>query len=200
MHVRRALAVVVALLWMAFPAQARDMTGKGGVGMLLTTEGMPMASFRYWRTNFALEGLIGYVSTTPVPARLTHPDTTQVRFALGFLYRIGDASKASLAIGLRPWASYLLTTWSVFYRPDGQAPSQVENSCWRFGAEIPLHGEVFLNDHFSLVGHVGLTIDLGPPIGHINCGNSLAVGQKDPTLVIGVQGGFAGGAGATYYF
>jgi hypothetical protein len=200
MQMSRACALAAVLFLLAVPAQARDMTGKGGVGMLLTTEGVPMASFRYWRTNFALEGLIGYVSTTPVPARLTHPDTTQVRFSLGFLYRIGDAPKASLAIGLRPWAEYLLTSWSLFYRPDGQTLSPTENSCWRFGTEIPLHGEVFLNDHFSLVGHVGLTFDFGPPIGHINCGTAPNVGKGDPTLVIGLRGGFAGGAGASYYF
>lgn len=200
MQASRVRAVVAVLLLLAFPAQARDMTGKGGIGVLLTTEGMPMASFRYWRTNFAIETLAGYVSSTPVPARLSHPDTTQVRLSIGFLYRIGDAPKASLAIGVRPWVEYQLASWSVAYRPDGQTPSEVDNGCWRFGAEIPLHGEFFLNDHFSLVGHAGLTIDLGPPLGRINCSSPAPGAPADPALVIGVQGGFSGGAGMTYYF
>ncbi len=196
----RYLAVLLLGLLAATPSYARDMTGKGGVGLLVTTDGMPMAVFRYWRTSFAVEGLVGYVSATPAPARVTHPDTTQVRLALGFLYRIGDAAKASLALGVRPWVEYTLASYSVFYRPNGQTPTQIDDGTWRFGAEIPLHGEVFLNDHFSLVGHVGLTFDLGPPNGRPDGTATSLDQQKDATLLIGVRGGFAGGAGATYYF
>lgn len=176
------------------------MTGKGGIGVLVTTEGMPMASFRYWRTNFALEGLLGYVASTPTPARVTRPDLTQLRFAFGLLYRIADAAKASLAIGVRPWLQYTLASYSVYYRPSGQAPTEVDDGSWRFGAEIPLHGEVFLNDHISLVGHVGLTVDLGTPLGRSDGAATALDRQKDTTVLIGLRGGFAGGAGATYYF
>lgn len=176
------------------------MTGKGGVGLLVTTEGMPMAAFRYWRTSYALEALVGYVSATPVPARVTRPDTTQVRVSLGFLYRIGDAPKASLAIGLRPWVEYTLVSYSVFYRPNGQTPTQVDDGNWRFGTEIPLHGEVFLNDHFSLIGHVGLNVDFGSPVARLSGTATALDQQKDASLFIGVRGGFAGGVGATYYF
>ena len=186
-----ALIVAVGLLFGApNSAQARDMTGKGGVGLLVTTAGMPMLAFRYWRTNAALEGLIGYVATTPTPATADHPDTTQVRLALGFLYRLHDAAKSSLSLGLRPWLQYTLAS----------SPTEKDQSQWRFGAEIPLQGEVFLNDHFSLIGHVGLTFDFAPPQARAD-GNATSLDAlKDSTLVIGMRGGFSGGAGVTYYF
>ena len=192
------LLVLAVLFFAAIPAQARDMTGKGGVGLLITTEGMPMAVFRYWRTNLALEGLFGYVSTTAVPARVTRPDLTQLRLAIGILYRIADAPKASLAIGIRPWLQYTLASYAVFYRPG--VPTTVDDGSWRFGAEIPLHGELFLNDHFSLIGHVGLTIDLGQPLGRSDGATTALDQAKDTSVLIGVRGGFAGGAGFTYYF
>ncbi len=181
---------VLVLVVLAIPAQARDMTGKGGIGVLVTTEGMPMLAFRYWRTHLALEGLLGYVATTPTPATLERPDTTQLRIALGFLYRLADDQKASLALGLRPWLQYTLQS----------ATDQKDQSTWRFGAEIPLQGEVFLNDHISLIGHVGLTIDLATPQARTD-GSATALDlRKDTTLLIGVRGGFSGGAGVTYYF
>lgn len=199
MQSARCVALAV-LLFAAAPAYARDMTGKGGVGLLITTEGMPMATFRYWRSSVALEALVGYVSTTPATARVSHPDVTQLRIALGLLYKLGDASRASLSLGLRPWLQYTLSTYSIFLRPSGQAADEVEDSNWRFGAEIPLQGEVFLNDHFSLIGHVGLTMDIGPPISRSDGAATALDLQKDTTFLIGVRGGFAGGAGATYYF
>ena len=183
------LAMVVFLAC-ALPAQARDMTGKGGVGALITTEGVPMAVFRYWRTNVALEGLLGYVASTPTPATVARPDTTQVRVAIGFLYRLHDAQRASLALGVRPWLQYTLT----------KSPDQNDQSNWRLGAEIPLQAEVFLNDHFSLIGHAGLTIDLAQPQARGD-GLTTTLDQKqDTSLLIGVRGGFSGGAGFTYYF
>ncbi len=194
------LPLLAVLVLAASPVQARDMTGKGGVGMLVTTEGMPMAAFRYWRTNFAVELLVGYVATTPSPATVTRPDTTQVRAAIGFLYRIADAPKTSLAIGLRPWLQYRLTSYSIYLRPNNQALTEMDPGFWSFGAEIPLHGEVFLNDHFSLIGHVGLTIDLGAPLARSDAAATTLDQAKDTNLLIGIRGGFSGGAGVTYYF
>ncbi len=204
-HAKVCLRILAVLLlagphFVAAPAQARDMTGKGGIGLLITTEGMPMVAFRYWRTNFAFEALAGYAATTPVPATVNQPDTTQVRFAMGLLYRVADSPKASLAVGLRPWVQYRLTSYDVYLRPAGQAPTEMSPSSWNFGAEIPLHGEVFLSDHFSLIGHVGLTIDLGAPAARTDGTMTVLDRATDTTLLIGIRGGFSGGVGVTYYF
>jgi hypothetical protein len=116
-----------------------------------------MLAMRYWRTQFALEALVGYQATTPVPARISRPDETNLRLSLGLLYRIADAQKASLAVGIRPWAQYQAASYTLSYRPGGGDAVEVDTSSWRFGAEIPLHAEVFLNDHFSLSGQAALT-------------------------------------------
>ena len=185
-------------------AHARDMTGKGGVGLLVTNSAMPMASFRYWRTQLALEVLAGYVASTPVSATAARPDQTNLLVAVGLLYRIADAPKASLSLGLRPWVRYTLTSFGVDER-DADNPGEwtvrtIDVSTWRFGAEIPLQAEAFLTDHFGLVGSVGLTMDLGRPlvIGRDHSGTL----DRDTSagVLLGVRGGFSGGLGATYYF
>lgn len=185
-------AALLALLLAARPAQARDMTGKGGVGALLTAAGMPMASFRYWRTNFALELLGGYVTSRPAEPQPGNQETTQLRLAVGLLYRLADSQRASLAVGLRPWLQYFVP----------RDPAAADNpSTWRFGAELPLQAELFLNDHVSLVGLVGLTIDVGKPLTRGDgADTALERGQGGSDIVIGMRGGFSGGAGVSYYF
>ncbi len=56
------LAAVAATL-AANTAFARDMTGKIGVGMGLSGQGMPLAVIRYWRTKVAFELMVGWQST-----------------------------------------------------------------------------------------------------------------------------------------
>lgn len=180
--------LLLALLLMPLESLARDMTGKGGVGVLVTTEALPMLAFRYWRTNFALELLAGYrsVSLAPQPAQ-PRPEQIDVLFALGLLYRVADGARASLALGLRPWLRYTLQ-------------SVHDQSSWRFGTEIPLQAEAFLTDHFSLIGAVGLTIDFGAPIVRSTTTGTSLDGPTDTGVLLGVRGGFSGGLGATYYF
>ena len=194
------LLLVVAMLACALPVQARDMTGKGGVGMLVTNDGMPMLAFRYWRTQVALEVLAGYVATTPSQPTAVRQDLTELVVAMGLLYRVADAPRASLSVGVRPWARYLLGQYTVPATTAGGSPTSIDTSTWRFGAEIPLQAEAFLTDHFGLVGSVGLTVDLGQPI---SVGASRATTldtQANTSVLVGVRGGFSGGLGAMYYF
>lgn len=51
-----------ALMVLTETAYARDMTGKFGIGMGLTSEAMPTLTLRYWRTKVALEVMVGWSS------------------------------------------------------------------------------------------------------------------------------------------
>jgi hypothetical protein len=112
------LAVVAACC--AGPAVARDMTGKGGVGLLIVPAAAPVAALRYWRTNQAFEVLVGWdksydFGARPVaqkdPASLCTPpqrdvvdfDFTGLRVAGSWLKVLADHPRATLALGVRPW-------------------------------------------------------------------------------------------------
>ncbi len=56
------LALIAGLL-VPRGAMARDMTGKIGVGVGMTGQGMPMVVLRYWRTKLAFEAMVGWQST-----------------------------------------------------------------------------------------------------------------------------------------
>lgn len=45
-------------------AQARDMTGKASVGVLMTNDGLAKLALRYWRTQMAVEVTAGWESRT----------------------------------------------------------------------------------------------------------------------------------------
>jgi len=182
---------------------ARDMTGKAGFGLTASSAGPPSLSMRYWRTQSAYELLVAATSYSSDPVQIdpTHTMTTldtQLRVAIGMLYRIGDHPRTSLAVGLRPWILYEYggtdttdSTTKATKRTAGDFPL-------RFGVEVPLQAEMFLTDHFGLVALVSLSFGTGAPLGSPADQLSLRA-QKGSKLVM-LGGAFGGGIGASYYF
>ncbi|MFZ4577644.1 MAG: hypothetical protein ACOYOB_04530 [Myxococcota bacterium] len=171
------------------PCQARDMTGKAGIGALATTSGMQFLTLRYWRTNVATEVLAGWQSLAE--NAVDAADVTQLRVGLGLGYRIGDQPKASLTAGVRPWMQ-------IEYRTVRVDTTDQTNTYLRYGVEFPLQGEYFVSDNFSVLGTVGVSVAFGAPVGVAQ--DALAQETRDGSVLVTLGGGFSGGLGMSYYF
>lgn len=172
-----ALALTTTLALSA-PATAKDMGGKFGVGLNQSlTGGVTGLGLNYWIGNLKLGGIFGMNFFFP-----DGQDTVStVVIGLQGLYAIARADDVNLNFGLR---------FNMGINDPGAADTQ-------FGVQfdIPLEAEYFLSEHFSLFGHVGLTMTI---IG--DDPNPLAPGvTKGFNLGVG-QGGFSGGAGFNFYF
>lgn len=235
------LPLLTALLLLghalANTAHARDMTGKAGVGVQVDAQNVPRLVFRYWRTNSAIELLAAWPSRTaqwpadsklsdlPVASRPTadgnvmqhyfYEQRQPIRIALGFLYRIGDAPRASLAIGVRPWLQIDKRNFRwrsenpgevplvdpPFQDKDGTAVAPQEVTFWNYGVELPLQAEAFLTDNFSLQGYVSINATLGVPVDEKTAlSNPLAARADANTFTLSTAGAFSGGAGFCFYF
>ncbi len=217
-------------------AYARDMTGKAGVGVQVDAQQVPRLVFRYWRTNSAIELLAAWPSMTaqwpadskladlPVATRHTkdgdvlqhyfYEQRQPIRVALGFLVRIGDAPRASLAIGVRPWLQ--IDKRNIRWRLGGErdrvtvdppftdakgkvAPEEI--TFWNYGVELPLQAEAFLTDNFSLQGYVSINATFGAPVDDKTAlSNPLAGRAGANTFTLSTAGAFGGGAGFCFYF
>lgn len=208
---RCAVLVLPLLLagWPA-PARARDMTGKGGLGLLWTQGSVPVMTLRYWRTDLAVEALAGMErhleAPSPPPtgtaATVVEPASTAVRVALGALYRIGDQARTSLLLGVRPWVHIKYETKVVRrYDTTGKSTTDAqpaESTPVHFGIDLPLVAEVFLNDHFGLLGSVAVSMRYGAPTEATP--RQLASRAGGASWLLELGGGWAGGLGAVYYF
>lgn len=167
------------------------MTGKGGLGVLATTTGTPYLSFRYWRTKAAIEILASYTSHSASDLNAANePNISDLRVALGVLFRIGDQPRASLSVGVRPWLVYHAET-----RP---SPALAKGGVDRYGIELPLQAEFFLMDNFSLLGTVAANIQLGSTATQAD--TQLEARAGNGSFLVTVGGGFSGGLGFSYYF
>lgn len=143
-------------------------------------------------------------------ACVTTLSSSILRVALGFLYRIGDQPRASLAVGVRPWLQITTETTeneteiSVKDGPEdfktvsSSSTTQVADPTVRWGVEFPLQAEAFLSDHFSVIGTVSVSVLRGssPEPGI----DSLSRGAQSGSLLVNLGGVFSGGAGFAYYF
>jgi len=127
------------------------------------------------------------------------------RFAVGMLYRIGDAPRVSLAIGVRPWLQWTDRTETPSFvktfrssestLPTGSSPDSLPT---RWGVEVPLVAEFFLNDHASITGQLGLAVGSGA-LPEPSIDKATAAVDNDGWWV-GLRGAWSGGAGLLYYF
>lgn len=182
------------------------MTGKAGFGLTTTGNGPPFLSLRYWRTQSAYELMVAATShsSDAVPIDATHTKTsydTQIRAALGLLYRVADHPRASLVLGVRPWLLYEYGG-SDKTGPDATGKSTTIKTAsdipLRWGIEIPLQAEMFLTDHFGLLALVSVSFGTGAPLGTPTDQLSLRAGRGSKLMTLG--GAFGGGVGASYYF
>lgn len=187
-----ALALVItSMVGLSGPASAKDMNGKFGVGLSqsltssLPGNGVTGIGLNYWIGNLKLGTIFGM--------NFYFPDAGDVRstvlIAVQALYAIARADDVNLNFGLR---------FNMGIDAGAPAtPPATGTADTLFGVQfdIPIEGEYFLSEHFSLYGHVGVTLTI---IG--TDGNPLMPGTpKGFNLGIG-QGGFAGGAGFNFYF
>ena len=167
------------------------MTGKAGLGVLVATTGTPYLSFRYWRTKAAVEILASYTSHSASDLNPGNdPDVSDLRVALGVLFRIGDQPRASLSTGIRPWF--------VYHAETKVAPAQSQSGVDRYGIELPLQAEFFLMDNFSVLGTIAANIQLGSTA--TQAYTALEAGAGNGSVLVTVGGGFSGGLGFSYYF
>jgi hypothetical protein len=188
---RIALAACVVGLLAASSVQARDMTGKAGIGMVAATTGTPYLTFRYWRTKVAIEALVSYTSHSAADLNPANaPNVSDLRIAAGLLYRIGDQPRASLGFGVRPWLVYHAETQPQL--------SQTSGGVDRYGVEFPLQAELFLTDNFSIQGTVAANLQLGSTA--TRASNQLEAHAGNGSILLTFGGGFSGGLGFSYYF
>lgn len=127
------------------------------------------------------------------------------RFALGALLRIADAPRASLAVGVRPWLqlsnrvetpTYVATKAGVKTTvPTAATPDSLAA---RWGVEIPVVAEFFLNDHISISGQLGLGFGWGATPELSTQAITQTMGDDDVWLAL--QGNWSGGVGLLFYF
>ncbi len=203
----RSLSVLVVLFGLALtrPVAARDMTGKGGFGVLQPigdgARSTPtLFAFRYWRTRFAFELLAGFDTSPDVlcPQTETSDATgtvatpvncgarqSSVRGGAAILWRLVDSRQISASVGARGW-------FILDHLRDGDS---------RFGTvlELPFQVEYFLNDNASVQAGVGPVL---LSLGNFDAGGvgTSLVGNATNGVQILIGGRYSGGAGFTYYF
>jgi hypothetical protein len=188
---RIARAACVLGLLATRSVQARDMTGKAGIGVVAATTGTPYLTFRYWRTKVAIEALVSYTSHSAADLNPANaPNVSDLRVAAGLLYRIGDQPRASLGFGVRPWLVYHAETQPQL--------SQTSGGVDRYGVEFPLQAELFLTDNFSIQGTVAANLQLGSTA--TRAANQLEAHAGNGSILLTIGGGFSGGLGFSYYF
>lgn len=183
--------------WRPDLAQARDMTGKGGLGILHSLDGdllrPPALAFRYWRTSVAVEVLAAVDwQRRPWPA----DDLRETQGGVGLLVRLIDSRRVSAAIGVRAWARY---SWTI------SDPVGEEESWLGLLVELPLQAEFFLSDHSSLLVSFGPSLLWNSRSDRGSGGSGLDSGIPNEGfdgdgLLIRLGGGHGGGLGYTYYF
>ena len=205
-HTAGALALTIALAWSG-AAAGRDMTGKGGIGVLQPigdgTQNTPtLLAFRYWRTQFAFELLAGF-DTSPgaictdaeansnageaAPGSPTNCGARQssVRGGATVLFRLLDSPQFSAGLGGRVW--FILDHLRA---GDSQLGTVIE---------LPFQVEYFLNDNASVQAGVGPVLLMLGSFDEGGIGTTL-LGNARNGVQVRVGGRYSGGAGFTYYF
>lgn len=183
------------------PASARDMTGKGGVGLIQSLDAdlrrTPAFTFRYWRDGWAFETL---VAIDWLQRERPLDDVREAQGGLGVLVRVVDTMELSVSVGLRGWAHY---AWTI------SDPTGEEESWLGLLFELPLQAEFFLSDHSSILASVGPSVLLTDRFKSSldrRSGPSQALAGPDSDLdkrggvIVRLGGDYSGGIGYTYYF
>lgn len=151
----------------------------------------------------------------PVSLRCTWRNELSVRrFAVGALYRIADAPRVSLALGVRPWLQWADRTETpefmrTYQDKDTTLPiaSSPDSLPTRWGVEVPLVAEFFLNDHASITGQLGLGVGSGSLPERSYDKATASISDDNPKTAaneagwwIGLRGAWSGGVGLLYYF
>ncbi len=180
----------VGFFCMAIPlgASARDMNGKFGLGLDVSSGGVSGLGMRYFVSNVKIDLTLGVNAFIP-----SGSGDTQLGFytAPAVIYEFARSRKANLGIGLRANLGYK------------NKAANNGSSTFEVNIEIPLEAEYYFTSHFAMNFSVSLLFDIVPASGRI-LKNKGASGQGVPSQKgFGISfgaGSLIAGAGFTYYF
>jgi len=188
-------AAAAALVW-APPANAKDLAGRFGVGVVQSLGGVSGLAFRLWPSErLGLEAIVG-VRVIVAGGSSESQLATSVGGSVGVVYNVARSLHANLGLGGRV---------SVGYRSRSAAqlldPAATE-SITQVNLELPsVVLEFFLSDSFSVSVATGVVIDLVPAAGRtLDVPGHEGFDTPSTTIVdIGI-GALAGSLGLVYYF
>lgn len=198
------MALTAALLAsLASTAAARDMTGKGGVGLLVPTSDVlgqtPAIALRYWRQTFAIEAMIGYEG---LRASDGTDDTRRVHAGAGTTWKLIDGARLSAGVGGRVWMQFTSHEVTVI-EGDKTSVSTLNDLGLLF--ELLLVAEWFVSDHLGISAAVGpsfFAVTSFAPASSADSGITDLLGSKASRggSLIELGGRYGGGIGLQYYF
>ncbi len=131
-----ALLVTLAAVGAAPPADAKDMSGRFGIGGELASDFVDSGvSFKYWVSEFGL----------------------QITTSLGVIET--DETRVDLGISLRALASVARAEDTNLFVAAGITLHVIDNDSQVLDALLGV--EHFFSDYFSVAGHVGVRVGLG---------------------------------------
>ncbi len=182
-------------------AAARDMTGKGGLGVLVPTSSRlghtPVLALRYWRSAFAFEAAGGadWFMTSA-----GDDDTRRVFGQVGGTWRLVDSRRLTAGLGGRLWMVYESRELTLA----GATGTEYEiTNDFGLILEILLVAEYFFTDHFGISASVGPALSWGwscETQSRSDCGLIDVFDARRGATVLELGGRYGGGIGMTYYF
>ena len=158
-------------------AQAKDMTGRFGIGGNTTLGGTNGLLLSVQLSHLLiLDATFGWETRVP-PGSNAKAQAASNLAAHAFL-NLADYENANLLLG----AGFNYGLYSMF---DHEAALSLE---------IPLRPVWYVNDHIALFGNVGLNIDILQP------GNDILNNKYESTLSYGVSSNILGGFGFLFLF
>ena len=185
------------------PAHARDMTGKGGVGLLMPTSDVlgqtPVIALRYWRQTIAVEAMVGY---DWLRSTAGDDDTRRLHAGAGATWKLVDGARLSAGVGGRVWMQY--TSNEITTVGNGKSTFSIQNDLGLL-LELLLVAEWFVSDHLGISAAVGpsiFVVSSFAPTSRTDSGLCDLLGTKASRggSLIELGGRYGGGIGLQYYF
>lgn len=176
-----AAAALVAAVLAAGPAQARDMTGRFGVGYDQSLGGITGISGRYQAArNFGIQAIFGFDTFS---AETGAGDVSETTIELGLRGTIGLAFTETTNLGV---------IFGVDILNQSAEAGGVDSSSTDVALEAGMSVEYFFNNMLSVHGEGGLVIFTGDGTDTVIGGPPMDVGIARPDLF--------GSAGFTFWF
>ncbi len=184
------IIVIVSELLLATNSPAKDMNGKFGIGVETSIGGISGLHMDYFIGNVKTELTLG--TNIFIPKDNTKNNQFGFYTAPGFVYVFDMNAHANLAFGAKLNFGY-----------QNKAATGTDKSAFELSIELPVEGEYFFSNHFSMHFDVGMLFDLVPSNKAI-MSSSTPVNQNMQS-VAGYAISFGAGrfvftGGFTYYF
>lgn len=195
--------VTLAAIWAPTTAQARDMSGKGGVGLLVPTSEVlgrtPVIALRYWRQSIAVEAMVGY---DWLRSSSGDDDTSNLHAGAGMTWKLVDGARLSAGVGGRLWMQYRSNELTTIN--NGKKSYDIQNDLGLL-LELLLVAEWFVSDHLGISAGVGpsiFVVSSFAPTSRTDSGIADLLGTKASRggSLIELGGRYGGGIGLQYYF